>query len=295
MSSTSERIGFVGLGAMGVGMAANVIKAGYATTVLGNTRREPVDRLVAAGATEASSARELGETCDIVVLCVTTSDVVESLITGGQGLLSGSHKSFLVIDCGTSRPDSTMALGKTLEKAGCSMMDVPLGRTPEAAEAGNLNMMAGGSEADFARAKPLLETMSENLFHLGPLGTGHKIKLLNNAFSMSVATLATEIVSSARAMDVDIGLLRDVMVAGPNRSDFFEWMLAAAADGDDTKIDFALKNGLKDVRYFNALAEAVSARADIPRIAETRMAAAVDAGEGDSRIPALIRIAEQQH
>jgi 2-hydroxy-3-oxopropionate reductase len=288
--SAKQHIGFVGLGAMGVGMAANVQKAGYPLSVLGNSRREPVERLVKLGATEVTSARELGETCDVVVLCVTTSDIVESLISGDQGLLSGDHRSLLVIDCGTSRPDSTLALGKTLSSAGCSLMDVPLGRSAAAAEAGTLNMMAGGSEEDFERAKPLLETMSENLFHLGPLGTGHKIKLLNNAYSMSVAALSAEIVSVASRSGVDLGLLRDVMAAGPNRSDFFDWMMAAAVESDETKLDFALKNGLKDVGYFNEFSASAGATTTMPQAAEKILKSAVDKGEGDSPIPALVRL-----
>lgn len=281
------RVGFVGLGAMGVGMAKNVVQAGYPLSVLGHSRREPVERLVSLGASEADSARQLGETCDIVVLCVTTSDVVESLVTGPEGLLSGEHRDLLVIDCGTSKPTSTRQLGEALAARGCALMDVPLGRSAAAAEDGTLNMMAGGSESDFERARPVLETMSENLFHLGPLGTGHTIKLLNNAYSMSVAVLIGELVGVARAADVDLALLNQVMAAGPNRSDFFDWMMVAATEGDASKLDFALKNGLKDVGYFTALADAVGKPASIPAAAVEALRKAVDAGDGDRPVPTL--------
>lgn len=287
-------IGFVGLGAMGVGMAKNVREAGYPLRVMGHRRREAVERLVGLGAHEVKSARELGETCDIVVICVTTSDVVESLVTGPDGLLSGDHRSLLVIDCGTSKPASTLALGKALADAGCALMDVPLGRSAEAAEAGTLNMMAGGSAADFERAKPLLETMSENLFHLGPLGTGHKIKLLNNAYSMSVAALIAEIVKVAQAGEVDVKLLHQVMGAGPNRSDFFDWMMAAVVDGDERKLDFALRNGLKDVGYFESMAEDLGVDAQVPAAARAVLSEVVEAGGGEEPVPALIRLLGQR-
>jgi len=288
--SNKERVGFVGLGAMGVGMAANVVKAGYPLTVMGNSRREPVERLLAMGASEASTAAELRQQSDVVILCVTTSDVVEELVTGESGMLSVAGDPFLLIDCGTSRPESTLALGKALEAQGCSMMDVPLGRSAAAAEAGTLNMMAGGSEADFKRATPLLETMSENLFHVGELGIGHRIKLINNGYSMAVACLAAEAMAVARAGGVDLGRVNDVMGAGPNRSDFFDWMMAAAISGDETKLEFALKNGFKDMGYFNSMAEAVGVDATIPAAAEKRLKSVVDAGHGDDTVPALMRL-----
>ena len=281
------RVGFAGLGAMGVGMAANVARAGYPMSVLGHRRREPVERLVGLGASEVDSAAELAHASDVVVLCLTTSETVEALV---DGLLSGEHGELLVIDCGTSRPESTVALGERLAAAGCSLMDVPLGRSAAAAEAGTLNMMAGGSEADFARARPLLETMSENLFHLGPLGTGHRIKLLNNAYSMSVAALAAEIVAAARAGGVDVGLLRDVMAAGPNRSEFFDWMMAGAVEGDERRLDFALRNGLKDIGYFLDSAAAAGAEAGVAAAARDVLERAVAAGHGEAPVPALPRL-----
>jgi len=285
---SDDRIGFIGLGAMGVGMAKNVVQAGYPLQVMGHTRREPIERLVGLGATEVDNARQMGERVDVVVLCVTTSEVVESLISGPDGLLAGDHGKLLVIDCGTSNPTSTQAMGEALTAAGCSLMDVPLGRSAAAAEDGTLNMMAGGSEADFARAQPLLGCMSENLFHLGPLGTGHTIKLLNNAYSMSVAALGAQVVAAARAGGVDVAQLNQVMAAGPNRSDFFDWMMAAAVDGDATKLDFALKNGLKDVGYFNDLASSLGVASTLPQAAEAVLREAVDAGHGDAPVPSLL-------
>lgn len=288
--SDLERVGFIGLGAMGVGMAANVRAAGYPLTVMGHTRREPVERLLGIGATEVKTPAELRSQCDVVILCVTTSDAVEEIVNGADGLLSTGDNPFLLIDCGTSRPDSTLALGATLAKVGCSMMDVPLGKSVAAAESGTLNMMAGGSEADFNRAKALLETMSENLFHVGELGIGHRIKLINNGYSMAVACLAAEAMATARAGGVDLKLVRDVMAAGPNRSDFFDWMMMAAVEGDESKLSFALKNGHKDMGYFNAMADEVGVDATLPKAAHARLSAAIEAGHGEEFVPALMRL-----
>lgn len=287
--ANDTRVGFIGLGSMGVGMAANVIGAGYPLVVMGNKRREPVERLLKLGATEVKTPAEMAAQVDVVILCITTSDVVEETVFGDNGLLSGMDHPFMLIDCGTSEPDSTLKIGAELKARGCSMLDVPLGRSAAAAESGTLNMMAGGSEADFATAKPLLETMSENLFHVGELSMGHKLKLINNGFSMSVACLIAESIKTAQHAGVDLQLLYDVMAAGPNRSDFFDWMMAGALTGDESKLQFSVANGNKDIGYFNNMAKSSGADVTMPKDAQAIMQKVVDAGHGDDTIPSLIR------
>ncbi len=294
MANELSRVGFIGLGAMGVGMAANVSKAGYPLVVMGNTRREPVERLVAMGATEVATPAELVAQVDVVILCVTTSSVVEEIVYGDNGLLKGMQHPFMLIDCGTSEPESTLKIGAELESRGCSMLDVPLGRSAAAAESGTLNMMAGGSKAHFEEATPLLKTMSENLFHVGDLGVGHKLKLINNGFSMSVACLIAEAVNTAEKSGVDLKLLYDVMAAGPNRSDFFDWFMAGPLTGDETKLQFSLANGNKDIGYFNSMAKAYGASGLLPTQAQGMMQKIVDAGHGDDFIPSLARHWKEQ-
>lgn len=289
-SATKQRVGFIGLGAMGAGMAANIIKGGYPLTVMAHRRREAVERLLAMGASEVSTPADLAANADIIILCVTTSAVVEQIVLGDDGLLAGMEKPFLLIDCGTSQPESTAMLGDKLTEKGCTMMDVPLGRSAAAAEAGTLNMMAGGTEQSFIRAQPLLETMSENLFHVGDLGVGHKIKLINNAYSMSVACLIAEAVKTASSAGVDLKLLYDVMTAGPNRSEFFDWMMAAPLSGDESKLQFSLQNGLKDITYFNAMADAAGVDASLPRAAQSILDKTVSAGHGGANVPGLSRV-----
>lgn len=288
-ATKSERVGFIGLGAMGVGMASNVLKNGYALSVMANSRREPVDRLISEGAVEVSTPKEMAQQSDIVILCVTTSEVVEQLINGEDGLLAGANDGLLIIDCGTSLPTSTIALGEKLRAANCSIMDVPLGRSSAAAESGTLNMMAGGSDEDFNRAKPLLETMSENLFHLGPLGTGHKIKLLNNACSVSMAIMLAEVVQTAQAADIDMKLLADVMTSGPLGSDFMAWMFEGPLNNDETKLQFSIKNAAKDIGYFDELANALSQNASVPNAAKNTINKMVEKGVGEDFLPALCR------
>lgn len=289
-SAPSERIGFVGLGSMGVGMAANVVAAGYPLTVLGHRRREPVERLLALGATEVATPRELAAASDIVIACVTTSDAVEALVDGEEGLLSHPEADFLLIDCGTSRPESTVSLGEKLAARGCTMLDVPLGKSSAAAESGTLNMMAGGTAANFERARPVLETMSENLFHVGALGVGHRLKLINNAYSLSIACLAAQAVTVAKAGGVDVDLLYKVMAAGPNRSDFFDWMFAAELENDETRLAFSIENGCKDIGYFDDMSQSLGTHASLPAEARVLLEKVVADGHGGEMVPALMRL-----
>ncbi len=285
--SDLPRVGFIGLGSMGVGMAKNVVSNGYPLTIMGNTRREPVDRLVGLGATEVSTPAEVVKNSDVVILCVTTSAVVEDLVYGDNGILDAITHPITLIDCGTSDPNSTLKIGSDLAKKQSDMMDIPLGRSAREAEAGTLNMMAAGDEAVFEKMKPLLETMSENLFYLGVLGTGHKLKLINNFFSMSFACVIAEAVTVSREIDLDLELLQKVVGAGPIRSDFFDWNMAGPVEGDTSKLQFAIKNGCKDVGYFADMAKAAGVDGFMAPGALKLLQQAVEDGQGDSPIPAL--------
>ncbi|MGI4748116.1 MAG: NAD(P)-dependent oxidoreductase, partial [Janthinobacterium lividum] len=134
----TQKIGFAGVGLMGHGMAKNLLEKGFALTVLGHRKRDAVEDLLARGATEATSARALGEASDIVVLCVTGSPQVRALVQGPDGL-EAAGKPLLVIDCSTSEPAVTTALAESLKPAGITLIDAPLSRTPKEAWAGTLD------------------------------------------------------------------------------------------------------------------------------------------------------------
>ncbi len=144
-----------------------------ALTVLGNTNRTGIEAALAHGAIEAASARELAEASDIVMLCMGTSDHVESRMRGADGVIAGLGAGKVVIDFGTSLPGSTVALGAEVEAAsGATMLDAPLGRTPAHAVDGLLNIMAAGDKATYDQVLPVLKDLGENVFHLGKLRVG---------------------------------------------------------------------------------------------------------------------------
>ena len=143
------RIGFIGLGFMGQGMAANILKKGWPLTVMAHRNRAPLEALVADGATEAKTPREMAADCDIIVLCVTGSPEVRAVIEGENGI-AAAGRTLTIVDCSTSDPSVTTALAADLAVKGITLLDAPLGRTPADAAAGTLDVMVGGNEADVA-------------------------------------------------------------------------------------------------------------------------------------------------
>lgn len=139
-----ERIGFVGVGLMGHGVAKNILQAGYPVTVLAHRNRPPADDLIARGAGEAGSAAALAESSDVVFVCVTGSPQVEDVLFREDGLLKGLKPQTIVLDLSTAVPSSTLKVAEAVRAQGGHYMDVPMTRTPKEAEEGKLALMVGG-------------------------------------------------------------------------------------------------------------------------------------------------------
>ena len=237
------------------------------------------------GATEAGNPGEVAANSDIVMLCVDTSDAVESVMLGEHGVIENLQEGTLVIDFGTSLPTSTTKLAALVEEKGASMMDAPLGKTPAQAVLGQLNIMAAGSDEDFARAEPVLNDLAGNLFHLGPLGTGHRIKLLNNFLAQTQALAAAQAFVVADRVGVPQQALYDVLSAGPVGNGMLDFIKAYVIDGDPNTLAFSLANARKDLGYFVSMAEAAGFDPTIARSTHACLNDAVEAGYGDKHVP----------
>lgn len=284
----AQRIGFIGAGLMGHGMAKNIMEKGYPLTVLAHRNRARIEDLLARGATEAKSPEELARGSDVVILCVPSSAEVELCVFGENGIRAGAHEGLIVIDCTTAEPTSTERVATALASESVRFADAPLTRSPQDAEAGKLNTLVGADAATLAVIRPVLETFSENVFHIGPVGSGHKLKLINNFLSQGVAALVAEAVTTATKAGVDLQMLFEVVSAGGANSAVFQrfmpWVL-----GEDSGMVFKLKNGQKDVRYYTHLAEAVGSTAFLGEAVHQIYTLAAAQGEGESYVPALAR------
>ena len=146
----TQRIGFIGVGLMGHGMAGNLLAKGFPVTAMAHSNRAPLEDLLSRGATEAGTPRAVAEAADVVIICVTGTPQVEAVVYGEDGLLAGCRAGMTIIDCSTSEPASTARIHGELNAKGVHMADAPLARTPVEAEAGRLNTMVGASEEVFA-------------------------------------------------------------------------------------------------------------------------------------------------
>lgn len=289
---TRPAIGFIGLGLMGGAMVQRMLDLGYPLTVLGNRNRTELDKAVARGAQEAKTAKEVAAASDIVMLCMDTSANVEARMRGPEGVLAGLRPGAVVIDFGTSLPDSTRALGEEVAAAGGGYLDAPISRTPAQARDGKINLMIGGDQGAFAKVQPVLADLSENAFHLGPLGTGHKIKLINNFFAMTTAMAMSEAFAMADMVGVPRENLYRVMSAGPLRSGMMDWIKAAAIDGDAKQLSFSVKNAKKDVGYYARMAEDAGAVSLMSGCARQTLSLGVAEGFGERLVPEMVQFFE---
>jgi len=283
-----SKIGFIGLGLMGGAMVSRLQDKGHELTVLANVSREAVDAAVARGATEVSTAKELARAVDCVFLCMGTSEQVESRMHGPDGVIAGLKTGGVVVDFGTSLPASTRALGIAVADAGASYLDGPLGRTPEHAARGELNIMCSGDAEAFAKVKPVLEDLGENVFHLGELGSGHTIKLINNFFGMTVANAMAEAFVMADKQGVDRQSLYDVMSAGPLHCAMMDFVKGYAVDKNPDQLAFAIKNATKDVGYYATMARDAGVESVMSTSTLKALSDAKAAGRGDKMVSQMV-------
>ena len=286
-ADTSERIGFVGLGLMGHGIAKNIVEKGYPLTFLGRKNRAPAEDMLARGATEAASPKDVAANSTIVFLCVTGSREVEAIVRGPNGLASGLVRGSVVVDCSTSDPTSTVVLAAELADAGVDFVDAPLSRTPKQAWEGTLETMVGANQAVFARVKPVLETWAEKIVHVGGIGDGHRMKLLNNFISLGYAALYSEALALAQKVGISPSRFDAVIRNGRMDCGFYQTFIRWTLEGDRDAHKFTIANALKDLKYLESMADSVGLANPLGNAVKNSFASAFAAGPADQYVPML--------
>lgn len=280
-------IGFIGLGLMGHGMAKNIRQAGYDLWVRGRNDRRPIDSLVALGAKEASSPKAMAEACDIIHLCLSTSAQVEAVLEAEDGILAGARPGLIVIDTSTADPGSTLRLAEALATKGAFMVDAPLGRTPKEAEEGTLDAMIGCDDTLFETVLPVIETWSARITRTGPLGSGHKMKLLMNFIGMSYGALYSEVVVLGAKIGIAPQLVREAIAPGRMGNGFFDTFMQYVVDRDRDAHKFAISNAAKDLRYIGNMAADVQMMTIMASAARHYYAHAEAIGHAGDYVPML--------
>ena len=252
-----ETIGFVGVGLMGQGMAKNIVEKGFPLTVMAHRNRAPIDDLVRRGASEAKSLREIAEKSSIVFLCVTGSREVEAVIRGKDGLKAGLKPGSIVIDCSTADPTSTVALAEELAAAGIGYADAPLGGTPVQAAEGKLSAMVGATDEVFARIEPVIQTWAGKIVHIGGVGDGHRMKLLNNFISLGYAAIYAEALALSNKVGISSERFDSVIRGGRMDNGFYQTFMGYTIEGNREAHKFTIANAFKDLTYLESMADSV--------------------------------------
>lgn len=289
----TQKIGLIGIGMMGHGIAKNLVGKGFALTLKANRNRSTLGDLLDAGAKEVQSDAEVAKAADVVFICVTGSTQVEQIVYGPQGLMSAAREGLLVVDTSTAEPQSTERIRNDFAAKGVRFVDAPMARTPKEAEEGRLNIMVGAEPDDFARIEPVLKAFCENIFHVGPPGSGHVLKLVNNMLAMSQAAAIAEAVAVAAKAGLPLQKLYDVVSVGGVNSGIFQMMVGKMLQGDLSGLKFSIANAQKDLRYYTHLAESLPVASFVAEAAHQSFVQAANLGLGDKFIASLFEAQER--
>lgn len=284
---SKQAVGMIGIGLMGQGIAHNVVKHGYPFALLDHPGNQPIDRLTASGARVCRTAAEVAAQSDVVILCVTGAPQVEAVITGASGVLEGIKSGAIVVDCSTSLPDTSVRMAAALQAKGAAFLDAAMTKLPQHAQAGTLNLLCGGEAPVLARVRPLLECFSERITHVGPVGAGHRVKLLHNYVSIGFMALLAEVGAHARSAGVDPEILVDVLDKGGGGGAALQRMAPFITQDDASNVPFFVSNAAKDLGYYCDMAAGAGMyRAIADSVSKTLHDAVAD-GHGGDYIPQL--------
>jgi 3-hydroxyisobutyrate dehydrogenase-like beta-hydroxyacid dehydrogenase len=289
--SLHERVGFLGLGIMGSRMAANVARAGFPLTVWTHTPGKAESWAAEHGASARATPAEVAGESEILLSMVVDGDQVSGVLLGGDGAIEAAHPGLLCVDMSTISPADTRRIGAALGERGVAMLDAPVTGSSPRAEDGSLTIMVGGEAEDFARARDLLETMGRLIVHVGALGQGEMVKLINNALGAANAAAVAEALLLADASAIDLDAFVRVVSGGSGASAQLE-LKSAAMRGHDYTTLFKTAHMLKDVRL--CLEEAQRAGVPFPSAAHARnlLTAAMGRGHGEEDYASIIEAAE---
>ena len=288
-----KKIGMVGVGLMGHGIASNLLKHGYPLTVLEHPGNQPLDALLQAGARTASSCIALAAQVDVVILVVTGTPQVEAVLLGENGnedgVVHGLRAGSVVIDCSTTVPASSERMARAVQAVGGDFLDAPMTRTAKEAFEGRLNLLVGGSAALLATCLPILQCFAENITHAGPVGAGHRMKLLHNYVSLGFAALLAEAAASAQNAGIDPQVLANVLAQGGGGGVALERLKPFITRGDASGLKFSIDNANKDLSYYNAMAQEAGADHTVAAAVLKTLEQASKSGHGLDWVPMLVK------
>jgi 3-hydroxyisobutyrate dehydrogenase len=289
--STNERIGFIGLGIMGRPMAQNLRKAGFALTVW-NRSRPGIDALVAEGATDAGSPREVAERSDVVITILGDSPDTENVALGEHGIVRGAHAGLVHIDMSTISPAVTRSIAERYAPSGVELLDAPVSGGEQGAINGTLSIMCGGKRDIFERCAPIFEAMGKTIVYCGPCGSGQIVKLCNQVIVALNNLAMSEALVLARKAGVEPATMLQAVSAGAASS----WALQNLGPrvlAGDFKPGFKIAHQQKDLRLALELAHQGSTPLPGTALVHQLFAALEAEGLGEAGTQALVKALEK--
>lgn len=240
-------VGLIGVGLMGHGMGHNILGEGFDLLIHDCNRTPGMRDLVPRGAKEMKSVRALTEGSDIILCSLPSVPAISEVIGGKDGVVDSVREGSVVVDTSTSTPVLATGFAERAREKGAGFVDAALMKGPVQAMEGSLNIIAGGNDADIARVKPVLDTFSEKFFHVGPVGSGCTVKLLNQAIGLGTHAVVTEAFVLGAKLGVDLGVLFEIVDSGQASSEKLKILSKKFLEADYS-LKFATDTGIKDLR-----------------------------------------------
>jgi 3-hydroxyisobutyrate dehydrogenase-like beta-hydroxyacid dehydrogenase len=247
-------VAIVGTGRMGSAMARALAGAGHEVVVQNRTRDRCEPLAAAIGGRIVDTPAEAAAAADVAITMLADDAAVASVFAGPDGLAAGAHPGGVLVDMSTVLPSSIRAVEDAVRATGSGILDAPVSGSTSLAESGGLTLMVGGTEADLARARPVLESLSKAIFHLGPLGSGAVMKLAVNTVIFGLNGALAEGLVLAEAAGVDRALAYDVIAAGAAGAPYVGYKRAQFLDPDGAPVAFSLALTEKDLRLITETA-----------------------------------------
>ena len=285
-------VGFIGLGTMGAPMARNILNKGH-QLIVADVQPAAVSALTAAGAAARATPREVAADSEIVITMLPDAPDVEGVALGSDGVVDGIKPGAVYIDMSTIDPETTRKVGAAITRKGAFMIDSPVGKTADAAVAGTLTLMVGGSAEVIARCRAVLDCMGTDFFHCGELGAGQTMKLINNLLATAVSEASIE----ALVTGTKSGLTLDTMMSVFRTTMAWNNALAIAMPkrplaGDFTP-GFMLKLAHKDCRLALKMVDALGVDAPVGHAALASLEEGMRRGLADHDVGALLKLREE--
>lgn len=290
-SNTRLKVGFIGVGMMGCGMARHVLAKGHPVALL-IRKKEEEERcadLLAHGAQQLNTAAEVAANVDLIIICVTGSPQVEEVVFGANGILHQLKPGCVVVDCSTSLPDSTLRVAQAIAAQHGQFLDAAMTGTPKHAEEGTLNLLVGGDQQVLASVRPVFDLFAQNIYYCGAVSAGHTTKLLHQFVVLGNAAILAEAFSCASKTGVNLEVLCDVIASGGANSTAFQRLRPYVMEGNDQMFRFSLANAHKDMHYYARMAGEAKAVSFIGDAVHNAYTVAGNLGLKTQFVPHLLR------